>query len=101
VGSFHFGESKRYQTRQLHQNKKDVIRACAVFLNLKNCLSVTEKCDLQSLLHLFAVCGRKHANRILRPKVGVSVVVKANVKVTTKRLAYYVGIVNRERFVRL
>jgi len=43
-----------------------------------------------------AICNRKHANRILRPKVGVSLVVQANIDVTAKRLDYYVGITNLE-----
>jgi len=38
-------------------------------------------------------CDRKQENRILRPKV----VVQANVRVTAKRLDYYVEITNRER----
>ena len=43
------------------------------------------------------ICERKHANKIPRPKVGVSSIVQANVKVTAKRLDYYVEITNRER----
>jgi len=43
-----------------------------------------------------AICDRKHANRIPRPEVGVSLVVKANVKATTKKLDYYVEVTNRE-----
>jgi len=39
----------------------------------------------------------KHVNRIPRQKVGVSLVVQANVKVTAKRLDYYVERANRER----
>jgi len=38
------------------------------------------------ILFFVAVCDRKHPNRIPRPKVGVSVVVWANVKVVAKRL---------------
>jgi len=37
-----------------------------------------------------------HANRISRLKVGISMVVYVNVKVTAKRLHYCVGITNRE-----
>ena len=36
-------------------------------------------------------------SRDLRPKVGVSLVVQANVKVTAKRLDNYVDITNHER----
>ena len=60
-------------------------------------MSVIEKHDLQRRLSFsVAVCNRKHANRILRPEVGVSVVVWANVKVIAKGLDNYVGIMNRE-----
>jgi len=67
------------------------------------CISVldfftTEKRDPQKYLTLSAViCDRKHANGILRPKVDVSLAVQANVKVSAKRLDYYVGITNRKR----
>jgi len=58
----------------------------------------TEKRDPQKYLTLSAViCDRKHANGILRPKVDVSLAVQANVKVSAKRLDYYVGITNRKR----
>ena len=44
-----------------------------------------------------AVFDRKHVNRIPQPKVRVSVVVQATVKVTVKRRDYYVGITNCEQ----
>jgi len=43
-----------------------------------------------------AVCDRKHVCRITRLKLGVGVVA-VNVKVTAKRLHYYVGVTNHER----
>ena len=55
--------------------------------------SATRKWDLKKHLSVsVAVCDRKHANRIPRPKVGVSLVVQANVKVVAKSLDYYAGI---------
>jgi len=57
-----------------------------------------ERCNLKKHLLLLAeVCNRNQANRISRLKVGASIVVEANVKVTTKRLDCYIGIKNRER----
>ena len=59
--------------------------------------SATEKRDQKKHLSLsVAICDRKHANRVPRPKVGVSLVVSANVKVTAKRLDYHIGITNRK-----
>jgi len=53
--------------------------ACLVFLLLKHGKlfeSATEKLDLKMHLSLsVTVCVRKHANRLSRPKVGISVVV--------------------------
>ena len=60
--------------------------------------SATEKRDPKTHLSFsVAICDRKHANRIPRPKVSVSLVIEANVKVTAKRLDYYIGITNREQ----
>jgi len=54
--------------------------------------SATEKHNIKKHLSLWgAVCDWKNANRILRPKVGVSLVVYANVKATAKWLDYYIG----------
>jgi len=47
-------------------------------------MSATEKCDPKKHLPLLAA-------------VCVRLVVKANVKITAKRIDYYVGITNRER----
>ena len=56
--------------------------------------SMTEKRYPKKHISLsVAIHDRKHANRMPRPKV----VVKANVKVTTKRLDYYVEITNRQQ----
>ena len=53
--------------------------------------SATKKRDPKRHLSLSAaICDRKNANRILRPKVGVSLVVQPNVKVIAKRLDYYI-----------
>jgi len=61
--------------------------------------SATEKCDPKPHLSLsVAICDRKYVNRIPRSKIGVSLVVQENVKVIAKRLNYYVGITNRERW---
>jgi len=60
--------------------------------------STTEKRNPKKHLSLsVAICDRKHANRIPRPKAGVSLLFYANVRVTAKRLDYYFGITNRER----
>jgi len=57
--------------------------------------SATEKHNLKKhLSRTDAACDRKHVNRTLRPKVDISVVVYSNIKVTTKRLDYFVGITN-------
>ena len=58
--------------------------------------SATKKRDPKKHLSL-AIRDRKHANRIPRSEVGASLVVYANVKVTTKRFDYYGVIMNRER----
>jgi len=45
--------------------------------------SATDKHNLKKHLSLsVAVCDQKHANRIPRPKVSISEVIQANVKVT-------------------
>jgi len=60
--------------------------------------SAAEKRDLKKYLFTFGRGPRpKHANRIPRPKVGVSLVAQANVKITAKRLDYYDERTNRER----
>ena len=70
-------------------------------------LRKTEKRDLIKHLTLSTESmrtefrDRKHADRIPRLKVGVSLVVEVNVKVTTKRLDYYIEITNRERLCAL
>jgi len=51
-----------------------------------------KKCPSLSVV----VCDGKQINRILRLKLGVSLVVQANVKVTADRQDYYIGITNRE-----
>jgi len=60
--------------------------------------SATEKRNPKNPSFTFGRRPRlNQANRIPRPKVGVSLVVEANVKVTAKRLDYNVEITNRER----
>ena len=60
--------------------------------------SATEKRNPKKHLSLLvAIDDRTHANRISRPKIGASLLVKANVNVTAKRLDYCVGITNCER----
>jgi len=66
--------------------------------SLKMSRSATEKRNLKKHLSLSAAASdQNHANRISRLKVGVCMLVYANVKVTAKRLDYYVGIKKRER----
>ena len=58
--------------------------------------SATKKRDPKKHLSL-SICDRKQANRIPRLKVGISLAVEANVKVTPKSFDYCGEIVNRQR----
>jgi len=75
----------------------DCARWISVAKSVKLRKSATERRDPKKHLSFsVGISDQKHANRIPRPKVGVSLVVQANVKVTAKRLDYFVEITNRE-----
>jgi len=66
--------------------------------NLLNCAKARPKARSKKSSFTFCRGQRpKHAIRVPRPIIGVSLVVQANVKVTVKRLDYYIERTNRER----